>query len=77
MAPDPRVVRVLQPAQAGAVQHAYAQSFLSGFHLALLVAAIVLFLGAAVAYRWIPHGAPRREEMHEAPAERAVALTAD
>jgi hypothetical protein len=51
----------LAPEQAAAVQGAFGQSFLSGFHLALLVAACVLLFAAVVAYRWIPSGAAAHE----------------
>jgi EmrB/QacA subfamily drug resistance transporter len=68
---DPSTLASLPPRQAGAVQEAFGQSFLSGFRLALLVGACVLWFGAFVANRWIPSGAPRREiplEPEAAPA---------
>lgn len=50
---DPKLLSSLGPA-GPAVKQAYQASFLSGFHLALLVAAFVLFAAAFTAYRFIP-----------------------
>lgn len=58
---DQRVVATLNPGQAELVQRAFAGSFMDGFHLALLVGAIVLLTAAVIANRWIPSGAPRTE----------------
>jgi MFS family permease len=41
---------------AATVGHAYQAAFLSGFHLALLVAACVLYAAAFVAFRFVPGG---------------------
>ena len=69
---NPAVLRGLSPGQMGAVQQAFSQSFLSGFHVALLVAAGMLFTAALVAYRWIP-GAASRPEPARAPGSQAQA----
>jgi EmrB/QacA subfamily drug resistance transporter len=51
---EPSVLAGLSPAQVGAVQQAFAQSFMDGFHIALIVGASVLLLAAVVANRFIP-----------------------
>ena len=61
---DPVLIAALDPARAAAVRGAFVAAFLDGFHLALLVASAVLLLGAAVAFTWIPSGAPQREVAH-------------
>jgi EmrB/QacA subfamily drug resistance transporter len=65
----------LSPGQIGGAFHAFAQSFLDGFQIALLVAGSVLLLAAVIANRFIPGGAPAREEAH-AP-EPAVPVPAE
>jgi prevent-host-death family protein len=60
---DPSLLAGLQPAQAAGVQSAFQESFLSGFHLALLVAGCLLLAAAIVANRFIPSGAPARVEV--------------
>jgi MFS family permease len=59
----------LSPGQIAGAFHAFAQSFLDGFQIALVVAGSVLLLAALIANRFIPSGAPAREEVHagEAP----------
>jgi EmrB/QacA subfamily drug resistance transporter len=56
----------LSPQQIAGAFHAFAQSFLDGFQIALIVAGSVLLLAALVANRFIPSGAPAREEVHAA-----------
>ena len=49
---------------------AFSDSFMSGFHLALIVAGAVLLAAAVVANIWIPSGPYRRpEQAIEAGAE--------
>ena len=60
---DPSVVRGLTPEQLAGVQQAFAQSFMSGFQLALIVAGIVLLVAALVANRFIPGREAHAEEM--------------
>ena len=55
------VIGTLPAAQQGPVLQAFGSSFLDGFHLALLVAAGVLFAAALIAFRFIPSGAPQRD----------------
>jgi EmrB/QacA subfamily drug resistance transporter len=65
---DPSVLRGLSPAQVGGVMHAYSQSFMEGFHVALLVGGLVLLLAAVFANRYIPG----RDTVHVmAPGEAA------
>jgi EmrB/QacA subfamily drug resistance transporter len=59
---EPAVLAGLGPERAAAVQRAFGGSFIDGFHLALLVAAVVLLMAAAISWRFIPSGAPRRED---------------
>lgn len=54
------------------VRAAFQSSFVSGFHLAVLIAGVVLLAAALISYRFIPSGAPQRE-MHEGASAEAVA----
>jgi MFS family permease len=54
----------LSQQQVGGVYHALSNAFLSGFHLALAVAAVVLFVASFVAWKFIPSGAPRHDGPH-------------
>ncbi|HYU57494.1 MAG TPA: MFS transporter [Actinomycetota bacterium] len=69
---DPALLQGLRPDQAGAVQQAFGAAFIDGFHLALLVASLVLFAAALIAFRFIPSGGPR-VEVAEAGAPEAAA----
>jgi EmrB/QacA subfamily drug resistance transporter len=51
---DPRVLRGVPADRVGDVVAAFQQSFMDGFHLALLLAGLVLVGAAVVAYRFIP-----------------------
>jgi EmrB/QacA subfamily drug resistance transporter len=51
---DASVLKGLSPAQTAAVIHAYGQSFMDGFHVALLAGGLVLVVAAIVANRFIP-----------------------
>jgi predicted MFS family arabinose efflux permease len=51
---DPSLLKTLPTAQALAVQRAYGESFMGGFHTALTFAALVLLAAAVVANRFIP-----------------------
>ncbi len=59
---DPSLLNGLAPQQAAAVGRAFAESFMSGFHQALTFGGIILLVAAVIANRWIPSGAPAREE---------------
>ena len=48
---------------------AFQESYMSGFHLALLIAALVLLTAAVVANRFIP-GRAHADEIHAAAAAR-------
>jgi len=52
---------------APAVGRAYDSAFISGFHLAVVVAAVLLLTGSYISYRFIPSGAPQREVAAQAP----------
>lgn len=66
---DPATLAGLPPTQAAAVQRAFADSFLDGFQLALVVGGLVVISAGVLANRFIPSGAPVREG--GLPAERA------
>jgi EmrB/QacA subfamily drug resistance transporter len=70
---DPKLLRLLPPQQAGAVAQAYADSFMTGFHTALIFGGSVLLLAAFVANRFIP-GRESTEHRAPAPAEEPVAV---
>jgi EmrB/QacA subfamily drug resistance transporter len=59
------VISTLPKDLQGPVFHAFGSAFLDGFHLALLVAAGVLYAAAVIAFRFIPSGAPQREHAGE------------
>ncbi|MEX0832593.1 MAG: MFS transporter [Actinomycetota bacterium] len=59
---DPRVLSSLPPGQRVAVLSAFREAFMSGFHLALLVAAVVMAAAAFVAFRFVPGQAPTSED---------------
>jgi len=61
---DPALLAGLNPEQVAAVQGAFGQSFMDGFHLALLIGGSVLLVAALVANRFIPgrSEAPRPSE---------------
>jgi EmrB/QacA subfamily drug resistance transporter len=63
----------LSDQQIGAAFQAFAQSFLDGFRIALVVGGLVLLVAALVANRFIPGGAPAREEVHRPEPEMVVA----
>jgi EmrB/QacA subfamily drug resistance transporter len=67
---DPTLLAGLSPEQAARIQGAFNEAFLSGFRIALVVAAVVLLVAAVVANRFIPGGvfAPASEH------ERAAAV---
>ena len=52
-------------AQQAGVFRVFSSSFMSGFHVALLVAAIMLFAASFVSFKWIPSGAPQAEHIGE------------
>jgi hypothetical protein len=58
----PKVLQGLDPATANAVRTAFAQSFMSGFRVALAVAAGFVYLAAILAYRFVPSGAPAHDD---------------
>jgi EmrB/QacA subfamily drug resistance transporter len=64
---DPRLVGGLPLQERVAVAGAYADSFMKGFHTALIFGGGVLLLAAFVANRFIPG---RESTVHRAPAER-------
>ena len=59
-----------------AVKGAFDSAFVSGFHLAVLVAGCLLLVAAAISYKFIPSGAPQREHFGtaETAAEAAAAV---
>jgi EmrB/QacA subfamily drug resistance transporter len=70
---DPAVLKALRPDQAAAVQRAFGGSFIDGFHVAVIVAGVVLLIAAAISYRFIPSGAPKRDALAPPEIEAAEA----
>jgi EmrB/QacA subfamily drug resistance transporter len=70
---DPAVLQGLSPQQTAAVRRAFAASFMSGFHLALMVAAGFLITAAIIANRFIPSGAPQHDDEPSHDGARAPA----
>jgi EmrB/QacA subfamily drug resistance transporter len=67
----------LTPEQIGGFAAAFRESYMSGFHLALLIAGLVLLTAAVVANRFIP-GRAHADEIHaEAAAREAVTAAAE
>jgi EmrB/QacA subfamily drug resistance transporter len=62
----------VSPELAGTIRRAFSDSFMSGLHLSLMVGALIVFVAAVVTYRWIPAGAPQREDFHAVPATEPV-----
>ncbi len=67
----------LTPQQSGGVMRSVAIAYMNGFHLAMYTGAAVLLTAAFVAFRWIPHGAPKREEHHIGGAVRPAPEESD
>jgi EmrB/QacA subfamily drug resistance transporter len=63
----------LTPSQSAGVFRVFSSSFMSGFHVALLVAAVMLFAATFVSFRWIPAEAPKAEHVGELPPEPVLA----
>ena len=61
----------LTPEQGAAVQQAFKDAYMLGFHRAVLVAAGILLVAAVIANRFVPGRATAREHV---PDERAVAV---
>jgi EmrB/QacA subfamily drug resistance transporter len=55
---------------------AFQEAYMSGFHLALLIAGLILLTAAVVANRFIP-GRAHADEIHAAAAREPVAVTAE
>jgi hypothetical protein len=60
---DPRMLQALPPGQRAAVAQAFAESFMSGFRISLIVGGLVLLAAALVANRFIPGRTAHQEEM--------------
>jgi EmrB/QacA subfamily drug resistance transporter len=67
---DPTLLQGLSPEQDAAVRGAFDDAFLSGFRVALVVAAFVLLAAALIANRFIPGSAAMRDR--EGDAARAM-----
>ena len=70
---DQLIVANLPLAQQDAVKQAFGNSFLDGFHLAVLIAGLVLLAAAVISWRFIPSGAPQREHPTTVETEAEVA----
>jgi hypothetical protein len=67
----------LSPEQMNGFAAAFREAYMSGFHLALLIAGLILLTAAVVANRFIP-GRTHADEIHAAAAARErVPATAD
>jgi EmrB/QacA subfamily drug resistance transporter len=73
-APDAAALQGLSPVQQLGVVDAFRQSFMTGFHTSLLFAGCVLIAAAFVAFRFIPHGAPKREVVRTTDEEEEPVL---
>ncbi len=71
---DPGSLVGLSPAQAAAVQQAFATSFMDGFRIALMVAACFVIAAGIIANRFIPSGAPTRDGGARADRDDELAL---
>jgi EmrB/QacA subfamily drug resistance transporter len=63
---DPNVLRALPRAVQGPVQAVFNNAFMSGFHVAVLVAGLVMYAAAFAAFRFIPSGAHGADATHAA-----------
>ena len=70
---DPNILGTLPPAVQGPVQSLFNTAFMSGFHVAVVVAGIVMYAAAAAAFRFIPSGAHGADASHVAAQEQPVA----
>jgi len=64
---DPHLLQGLNQATTAAVYHAYGTSFMSGFRIALMVAAGFVYLAGILAFTYIPSGAPSADGGSAAP----------
>jgi len=64
----------LSAKQGVAYIQSFSDSWISGFHLALMIAGGVLLVASFLSYRFIPHGAPQREQMPGSPELEPVAV---
>ena len=72
---DPKLLQGLDKATAIAVQQTFAVSFMSGFRVALVVAAAFVYLAGFLAFRYIPSAAPSTDD--ETPQAAPVAASAN
>ncbi len=76
VSPQELVSTGLSPEQADGFASAFRDAYMSGFRLALLIAALVLLTAAVVANRFIP-GRVHAEEIHAAAARERVPVIAE
>jgi MFS family permease len=76
VSPDELGTLGLSPEQAAEFGAAFRDAYMSGFHLALLIAGLVLLTAALVANRFIP-GRAHADEIHAAAARERVPATVD
>jgi EmrB/QacA subfamily drug resistance transporter len=67
---DPNVLGALPAAVQGPVQVVFNNAFMSGFHVAVLVAGLVMYAAASAAFRFIPAGAHGEDATHAAAQEQ-------
>ena len=65
----------MTPEQISGFAAAFRDSYMSGFHLAILIAGLVLLTAAVVANRFIP-GRAHADEIHATAAAREAVTTA-
>jgi EmrB/QacA subfamily drug resistance transporter len=66
----------LSPEQAQGFATAFREAYMSGFHLAVLIAGVVLLTAAVIANRFVP-GKAHADEIHATAARERVPVTAD
>jgi len=67
---DPSVLGKLPQAVQGPVASVFGDAFMSGFHVAVLVAGLVMYAAAAAAFKFIPAGAHGDDASHAAAQEQ-------
>ncbi|MFL5735915.1 MAG: MFS transporter [Actinomycetota bacterium] len=67
---EPAVLHSLPATVQGSVAHVFSDAFMSGFHVAVIVAGVVMYVAAFAAYRFIPAGAHGADASHAAAQEQ-------
>jgi MFS family permease len=73
---DPAVLAKVPDTLKGPVVAAFSDAFMSGFHVAVLVAGVVMYVAAFAAFRFIPAGAHGADASHAAAQEQEPVVAA-